>query len=303
MALSDVPFLKEVFTTLDIKSVTLIGGEPTSHPQFTSILKTFSDYDVTLVTNGLAFSDPVFLENSIKNGVRFVALSFKGINHQSYQQCTRRDRFDDFIWALRNLQKAFVPVSFNFICSEDLLQPSMMDQAIHFIQEVELPFVVLSDLRPFFKGDRVCYHYYTIPAFEMFCMKCLQNKIDVIVRPNNPLCWYSRNFIEEMLTQNRLHVQCAVKGGNRLHFAPNLNLILCNEFHHVFLGKKGENYNSPQQFVLHLASIQNDSNLQKLISVPSPICSSCLLWTICGGSCLMHWINQGGIKKCSPWKI
>lgn len=303
LALHDLAFLQEVFKILDIHSITLIGGEPTIHPQFDSILKCFQGYDITLVTNGLAFSNFVFLENSIKSGIRNIALSFKGVDRKSFQQCSQVDRFDEFVQALKNLQKSSVSVSFNFVCSEELMQPFMVGQAIQFFQKAGLPFVVLSDLRPYFKGDKVCRTYPAIPAFEAFCMKCLQNGIDIVVRPNNPLCWYSHTFIKEMLSQNRLHVQCAVRGGGRLHFAPNLDLILCNEFHHVLLGQKGKNYDSPQQFVAYLTSIQNNENLQKIFSAPSLECSSCSLWTICGGSCLIHWIDKGGIKKCLPWKI
>ncbi len=298
-----LPFLKSVFDRLKIVSITLIGGEPTIHPQLDVILQEFSSYEVTLVTNGLAFSDLELLKLCERNNVRTIALSFKGIDKYSFKQNTGVDRFAEFEIALANLRNSSLAISFNFTCSPELLTPAARKEFIQFVQKLQLPFVALSDIRPYFDGGRIFRSYNTIPAFETLCLQCLENGIEVVVRPNNPLCWYSKQFIHTMLLQHRLHVQCAVRSGYRLHFTPNLDLILCNEFHDVLLGQMGRDYITPQQFITYLNSLQDNKLLKKLSAVPSPGCSTCSLWTICGGSCLLHWISKGDMKKCIPWKI
>lgn len=302
LSIHKLSFLREVFDSLDITSVTLIGGEPTIHPQFNFILQHLSKYNITLATNGLSFLDSTFLESCLQNKIGSIVLSFKGVDEQGFQSCTRVDRFYEFLQALENLQKISLPISFNFICTEDFLQPHMIQKAFHLIQKVDLPFVVLSDLRPYFIIDQIYSSYKTIPAFESFCTECLRRGIEIIVRPNNPLCWYSKSFITTLLTQHRLHVQCAVRNGGRLHFSPNLDLILCNTFHNTILGQWGKNYSSSQQFIEYIKTLRESKMLSKLSLPPSEACAKCSLWRICGGSCIIHWINKGGIEQCSPWK-
>lgn len=303
LKMDDLPFLKSVFGHLKITSITLIGGEPTIHPQIDVILQEFSPYEVSFVTNGIAFSDIKFLRLCERNNVRTIALSFKGIDKYSFKQNTGVDRFAEFEVALENLRNSSLEISFNFTCSSELLTPKASGEFIQFVKKMQLPFVVLSDIRPYFNGGRIFRSYNSISAFETLCLQCLENNIEVVVRPNNPLCWYSQQFIRTMLLQRRLHVQCSVRNGTRLHFTPSLDLILCNEFHDVLLGQKGRDYVSPQQFVTYLNSLQDSKLLKKLSAVPSPICSTCSLWTVCGGSCLLHWVSKGEMKKCIPWKI
>lgn len=291
LATKRLPFLLDVFEALDVSSVSLIGGEPTVHPHFFEILSAVSDYSAVLVTNGLLFSNKTFLTRSIESGLQYVAFSIKGINRRNVELSTHVDCFNICKKAIANLKDSPLLVTYNLLFSENLVQKQSMDAAISFLEDMGISTIVVSDLRPYLNRDKVCSFPNITSSFEVFCYRLLIKGIDVVVRPNNPLCQYSEAFILDMLGQKRLQMQCAVRQGNTIHFNTNLNVVLCNEFRDVCLGRMDQDYTTPSQFLLYLKSIHSDPALSKLNLCPSIKCSTCNLWKYCGGSCMLHWIK------------
>lgn len=291
-SLCHLSFLRDIMQSLNVSSITFIGGEPTTHPDFISILGFFADCNVALITNGLAFSNPIFLENCMRSGLNKVALSIKGVNSESFMRCTGSNCFGQFLSSVYNLRKSNIPTSYNFVYSGDYDDVEIAKALLQFCRDFSLPFVLVSDVRPYFQSGSIRSFANLSSKFEHFCQDLLEGGIEIVVRPNNPLCYYSTSFISEMMQQGRLQIQCSVRQGGRLHFNTNLDIILCNEISNVCLGKMNLDYTTPKEFLLYLSNLRNDTNLSKLSTCcPSLKCVYCDLWSQCGGSCLLHWIR------------
>lgn len=246
-SLCHLPFLRDVMQSLNVSSITFIGGEPTIHPDFMPILGSFADCTTVLVTNGLAFSDYSFLDNCIRNGLNKIALSIKGVNSESFLHCTGSHCFAQFLLSVYNLRKSSIPTSYNFVYSGDDDDVNIVKSLLQFYRDFSLPVILVSDLRPYLKSG-VIHSFTNLPSkFEHFCQELLEGGIEIVVRPNNPLCYYSASFVSEMIRQGRLQIQCSVRQGGRLHFNTHLDVILCNEISNVYLGKMNCDYTTSKE--------------------------------------------------------
>ena len=84
---------------VNVKTVTLIGGEPTIDPNFFDYVHQLKDagYYITVITNGLKFSDNQFTEKCFKSGIGHITVSLKAPTDEGYFEITRRHALNEVL--------------------------------------------------------------------------------------------------------------------------------------------------------------------------------------------------------------
>jgi len=95
-----------LFRGLGVRSVIIIGGEPTIHPHFFSIVELIRKQGMSplLVTNSVRFADVRFLKRTVDAGIRSITTSLKGASNEQYQRLTGRPVFQQVLSAIRHIE-------------------------------------------------------------------------------------------------------------------------------------------------------------------------------------------------------
>lgn len=286
----------------NIDTVTLIGGEPTIHPDFFRILERLKNKNVFLNTNGLMFSDWEFLRTcieSVKNsgqmfcrtsGLKSISVSLKGYDEESFMRTTQTCDFVYLCRAISNLNACAIPVAYSYTYAEDMTA-HQMESFVSFLLRYRIYNLVLNDVRPYYQMDNTVAYPVMTEKLETFAHRLENAGITVYFRLNRPLCEYSSTLIDYIIKNQRLISKCAVKIGRGYFFSALLELIPCNELYSVILGKFGSDFNNFAELekLWNMHYIRNF--YQELSGYPDIKCKQCSLWRICGGSCILNWLK------------
>jgi len=118
--------VNEILTFLlsaDIKKVILSGGEPTINKNFFRILEILSSsgVEISIVTNGLKFSNKHFLHQSICSGLNGIIFSIKGFTPTDYEKIAGGNFYPLIIKAIENLRNLNVKTTYQFTFSSETI--------------------------------------------------------------------------------------------------------------------------------------------------------------------------------------
>ncbi len=282
-----------------INKIILIGGEPTVHPDFISLLRIMDNKQVYLATNGLMFSNKDFLDDCIKTrkeingyltGLKSISISLKGYDKCSFLSTSHIDKFKDLCEAIDNINKYNLPVTYSYILADELNQNEMI-KILMFLKAYKIYRIVISDVRPYIRDNTIAHPKMIKNSYELF--NYLESKgITVFFRPNHPLCEYESDFINHIITNRRLISTCAIKTCRKFFLTSALELIPCNELYMVIMGKYKLNFKNWEELNSLWSSKQIQDIYQKFSGCPQLKCRKCKVWNICGGSCILHWIKE-----------
>lgn len=282
----------------NIDKVVLIGGEPTVHPDFISILNILADKQIYLTSNGLMFSNKEFLNNCIKTqkfldgkmvGLKSISISLKGYDEASFFSTTKTNKFKYLCHAIENLNKCNIPISYSYIFNSHIPTGEQKNFLL-FLKHYQISKIIISEPRPYFNGDKII-HTKTIDNLKDFLYYLESNDITTYFQPSHPLCHYDSELIDYLRNRSKIISNCAVKKCSGYFFSSLLELIPCNELYKINLAKYKVNFNNFHELeqLWHSQYIQNFYN--KLAGYPQAKCAKCEMWNICGGNCILHWIK------------
>lgn len=283
----------------NIDKIVLIGGEPTIHPDFISLLNILANKQIYLTSNGLLFSDKRFLNDCIKtqklirgqlSGIQSISISLKGYDKISFLSTTKVDKFEYLCQAIDNLNNCNIPVTYNYVFSTNISSDER-GKFLSFLKKFEISKIIISDARPYISEGKVI-HTNIIDNLDELFYYLDSNGVTSYFRTNHPLCEYNSKFIEYLLNNNKIISNCALKRCNGYFFSSSLELIPCNELYKVNLGRYKLDFNNFEELnqLWHSQSITNF--YQKLSGYPQLNCIKCNMWNICGGNCILHWIKE-----------
>ena len=287
----------------NIEKITLIGGEPTMHPDFLSIIEQLNEKQIFLNTNGLMFSEPKFLFDCInlrdnvryyygyKSGLQAIAISLKGYDRISFLNTTKVDGFERLCYAITNLNDCDISTTYTYTYAENM-NIDQIDSFISFLNKYKINTIVLNDVRPYYQGNNMVKHPKLINGLDKLMYSLESSGITAYLRMNHPLCNYNPELLDYVIKNQRLISRCAVKSSNGYFFSPSLELIPCNELFPVVLGKFETDFNSFAELEQLWDTQYIRCFYQKLSGYPEIKCQQCSLWKICGGSCILHWVKE-----------
>lgn len=282
-----------------IPSLTIIGGEPTCHPDFMRIISLCKGRipSVGVVTNGIKFAEEGFLDKCISAGLTSVGLSLKGNSAQDFYATTGSEQFETVMQAIYNLSNRRFPFSVSLVISRDNIDTFL--QGIQAAKDRGARHFRLS----------ICYDfsalYGTVSTFDLekdvfqvirgFCKNYKElNSItegQFVLHQTLPMCIWPEKMIAELANKKQIVSSCQLLRHSGLIFDPKGFLLPCNAMYNTQIGKFGVDFQTPEELFSFWKSPKIMGIYSRLSSVPDEDCLTCDLWSKCGGGCISNWFN------------
>lgn len=298
MSLETVEKSIKLLRGLPTTRVILIGGEPTIHPNFLTIIKMVKEAGLmpVVVTNGIKFKDEVFLRKALDAGLSAITVSLKATNNDQYQLFTGHRSFNDTMEAIKNIDKNGISNRVSITVGEDLLESS--NEIIDVIVESKAQIVSLEMERPTIIDDKILSSdsasLKKIADFFINLYPKLESSgVNFVINVSIPFCLFPRSFIETLIKKGRITSGCQIHTGSGIIIDPNGKLLPCNHFCNNALGELGQDFISGEEYLLFRQRPDISQFYKTLSSYPHEKCQSCDQWQQCGGGCRIRWLHQG----------
>lgn len=283
-----------LISALDIKSVIVVGGEPTLWDHLTDFNKFCRDINLntTVVTNAIRFGADRFWSRYMENPSTKVGISIKAFDKASLKKIAG---VDSFKLAEKGLRRAIS----HFNCGVSTVYStssadSILDLA-KFAMDCGARSLTLSPCTPSF-CDGEADGTYIVEANKMVAhIVDVYPKLVEITGGNItfsmklPLCLWPKEFVENLVQQNQISTVCQVQQKAGVVFDVDGQLMLCNSLFDFPLGKYGVDFTDKESLVALMNSQKTVDMYNSLTAYPSEKCITCSLWNVCAGGCPLYW--------------
>lgn len=296
MSMETVNKCTMLFKDIGLDSVILIGGEPTIHKHFLEIIRTVTEngLKVYLVSNALKFSDPVFLKQSIKFGLKAMTVSLKASNSQDYKNFTGRDVFMQLTKAIYNIGNEEIPFVINVTVCEDLIDN--FDEMIDMVDRSNARTFSVDTGKPIIIDEKTYVDGMGDPKrMAVFFMDVYPKMKKMKIRPSLkiaiPFCLFPKNFIDDLIADGNIMTGCQMARGRGIIIDPGGNLISCNHLCNVSLGRIGDDFQNKNEYVDFRKRKEVKEFYKTANSCPHELCVNCQYWPVCGAGCKLYWLH------------
>lgn len=303
--MSDEIFERSINLLKDVnaREVCLIGGEPTIDPRFTKMVRRLSDegFFVSVVTNGIKFSDKNFLDHSIESGLKNIVLSLKAADRIGYQTNTHKDAFGDVMKAVRNLSELDPSSAPRFNISVTLCGDFMLnfDQLLDTLVSSGIKRVTFDTERPIVNGCSIEFGGVLPQEMANFLAdnhekmdKLPDSGVEYTVYVTHPHCLFPGDYIQKLEQSGRLVSGCQIQRGNGIIVDERGELLPCNHFCRSSFGSL-DDVATAEEYVAWRQAEQVVRFYNRVNDYPTESCSKCPRWEKCGAGCRIHWLKFG----------
>lgn len=278
-----------------IKSIVLIGGEPTVYPDIFNCLDYLKGkYKVTLVTNGVALSDYNVCKKYIDSGVTRFSVSIKSDNSADYLETTGFDCFGKVLKAIGNLKDLNARFSVSYVVTNDNVDSII--PMVEVVSQAGCDAFFFSFCRNFnVNGHKDKEYIDKNNPFDV--AKKFENILPIMKEKipkfsyaiNDPLCVFSDEFIQKYLID--FYYPCYLHDNTSITFDTDGSLIPCNTIHNIKVGKICADFNTLDEYLAFENSEKYLDIYKKLRGYPSVECFECKYFKFCQGRCVCNWTN------------
>lgn len=289
-----------MFKGLGVKTVCIIGGEPTIDPRFLSLIARLrgEGYHASVITNGVRLADERFVIAMRDAGVGNVIVSLKAESEESYLANTKTRAFGKVMRGLQNLKK-YAEGSFKYTLSVTLCGSlrDHMDELMDVIIESGATNVSFDTERPIIVDDEVEYdgpepHQVVEMLVEAYpTMQRLDREgIDYYVYITHPFCMFPRGYIEALKKNRRIMSGCQLLSGSGIIIDENGVILPCNHFCKSGIGSVLE-LPTGTDYLQWRQTDSVSSFYAQMAAYPKGDCRSCDQWGECGAGCRIQWFK------------
>jgi len=280
---------------LNIKSIIILGGEPTLWEPLCSFNKFCRELKITttLVTNGLMFGDNNFWEKYILFPNDRIGISLKAGNQKQMFKTTKSRKFRTLekgvFRAMQHFDNCGVSITYNSFYSDNLLE--IVKFAINCgARSVKIDFcsTVFITNQPFSK-------YMVEPSILVANIVRDYPELEritdghIVFEMNLPLCIWPEDFIEKLLREKRIITVCQLLKREGIIFGTDGRLQLCNALFDYPIGRYPQDFHDSATLLDFLNTRRVISWYNRITRYPSLKCKNCDRYPICGGGCPLRW--------------
>ncbi len=293
--------LISLISTLGIRKVYLIGGEPTIHPDFFRILDLTNqqELETVVVTNGVLLANDTFCNRVQRVNHRRLSfgISLKGINQEDYILNCASDAFLDVVRAIKNCDLLGFQYGLSYVLTTENITKigKFVEQFHDTFPQNRITFALCNDV---IMHDGKIQKNNTHP---LYIQKTFEQQYQVIdstldgrftLHESFPLCCCNRDIIATMVSKNQIYTSCHVHNREGVVFDECGSILLCNHLAGFPVGKYGKDFWDANSFRSFWDSDYFVSIYKKLTSMPSEKCASCDDDVNCGGGCCVQWFSN-----------
>ena len=285
-----VLLLKEV----GVNNVVLIGGEPTLWKdlfRFNDLCNSLS-IKTNLVTNAYEFRSEHFWLEYLKHPNTRIEPSLKAFDEHSHLLITKNSDFQGVkigVQRVTSKNKTMIGVVYSTLIEGNLLE--MVSAAVNlgaFSVRVGVCTPMSVDgkfVAPFTVAYNKMVSEISIGYKKM--VDITKGKISFAL--NTPLCIWPKDFVQDIIAQNRIGAGCQFRNRSGIVFDTDGKVMLCNSMFECPVGKYGVDFSDSKSFLALLNSDKVDSVYKHINSYPSKECIGCDLYLRCRGGCPIMW--------------
>ncbi len=290
----------DLVSELNVKTIILIGGEPTLYSHIFELVKYIKNKNirVVIVTNGILLSNENILKKYILLNVDSFSVSLKASSDEKYKELTGFNCFHLVMKAIKNLsynkQKFSVSTVITLENINDFLDGLVLakNNGANFFS---LSFCYNFDTngsskKEFLKKNNP---YLLAKKYEEryseICDKLKGSSFSL--EQTLPACVWKKEILDKMNKDHHLRSICQLLKGNGILFDTDMSLIPCNAMYELKYGKYGIDFFDKRSLVEYLESEYVREIFKKLRGIPSKKCLICDISSNCGGGCVTNWTN------------
>lgn len=286
--------LLTLILSLGIRSVTIIGGEPTLWTPLLDFNKLCNSKKMktTLVTNAMKFGDDAFWEKYQTAQNSKVGISVKAFDDESLKRVASVSSFGLSKRGLERGITAFrcgVSTVYNTTCTDSLIDIAK------FSMDCGAKSLSISPCTPSFYEGNVDGTYVVHPRTVAQNVLEMYPKLDevtngqVLFSMKLPLCLWPKDFIEELVRKEQISTVCQLQHRTGLIFDVDGKLAICNSLFDYPIGKFGEEFIDKETLLSLMNRPTTVGLYDKFTSYPSTKCIDCEKYDLCAGGCPLFW--------------
>ena len=293
LSFEDATKIVDICNDLNVKGIVLMGGEPTLYPHLFDLINYIHDKKmrVSLITNGILFSDEKFADEILSTNIDGITVSFKGENRDVFTNVTGFDRYNDVIKGIRYLTQKGKKFTVSMVLTEENI-PSYIEgvkelysigvKRFHLSFCYEMQYSSAYQLPD--KPSNIIHRF--VDSYDELDKAC-EGHFDLF--NGYPLCMWPPDFLSRLVEKGQVNTVCQLLKHAGLVFDTDGNIIPCNAMTDIKLGKLNEDFFDAETLVDHLKKPKIDDIFRELRCVPDFSCLKCKALSNCGGGCVCHW--------------
>lgn len=292
------------FKSLPLKRVILIGGEPTIHPDFLSIVRIIKESSLTpvVITNGIKFRNLLFLKQSLDAGIAGITISLKGSSDEQYKLLSGRAAFSDVMTAIHNIIDSGVDHNLSITIGDGLF-PNF-NKMIEAIVKSGVKWFSLDMERTIIVNNQAIFPGNSSPQemadfFVSIYQQCEECGTDFVFKISLPFCLFPAGFIEKLKEKRRIVSGCHIYTGAGIIMDPAGKLLPCNHFCDNPLGELGKDFSDGCEYLQFRERPDITRFYKTVSSYPDGRCRNCNYWPECGAGCRTNWLHWGANELLS----
>lgn len=290
--------LIDIFKDLDLKSVCLLGGEPTLYDKLPELLQYIKSKGMksTIITNGILLSNEEYLNKLLEYGLNNIVISLKAENTEKYHELTQSNDFEKVIKAIKICSQKKVNLSVSTVLTKENI--NSYTEGILNAKKAGAKRFNLSFCYEFNINKE--YNDYLKRIHPKEIIKGFINSYEELDKITNhnfklfqtyPLCLWDKNFIKKLDSKKQISSICQLLKRSGLLFDTKGNIIPCNAMYEIKLGQYGVDFNNKKELLEHVNNSKITKVYDKFCSVPDEKCLLCKSLSNCGGGCVCQWTN------------
>lgn len=288
----------DICNDLGIKSITLIGGEPTIYPHLFEVIKYARSWGINcgIVSNGLQYANKDFIKQLLEAGIKKVSISLKGENREVFRDITGVDAFNKTIEAITECKRNNMKVSVSMVLTEDNIM-TYLDGIEEVVEagadHIHLSFCYEFDINQY-KDQKILInnpHKLVTNFMKGYdrLNKITKGKFELF--QSFPLCIWDPADIKALEARNQISTVCQLLRQSGLVFDSNGNILPCNAMPTIKLGSIYKDFNTAKQLQTYINQPEITEVYRTLCGVPDEKCMTCNDYINCGGGCVCQWTN------------
>lgn len=283
---------------LNIKHITLMGGEPTLYPHIFDVLDYCKKKEIRcgIVTNGIQLANIDYLQKLIDHRIGGISLSLKGEDATSFFDVTGFDDYEIVLKAIQNLVLKKCKFAVSMVLTEKNIPSYLIAiknlkelgvNHFHFSFCYEMSYSeeykeTLKKNNPKIMIREFCKTYHELDQITQHQFNLFNGL---------PLCIWPQKYIRKMREKGQIISVCQLLKKSGLIFDSQGNLIPCNAMTEIKIGKIDEDFTDFSTFLQHIEKKEFKGVYDTLTGLPSEKCLQCKWLPYCGGGCVCQWTN------------
>ncbi|MCG3195725.1 MAG: hypothetical protein GHCLOJNM_00192 [bacterium] len=285
--------LADLAIDVGARELILIGGEPTLWP----FLRDFNEYiagrvPISMVTNGLRFSDQSFRSQYREFSIRRTGLSLKASSRGRVVGTHAERQWESMLEGIREAL-TFPNSTITFVCHPDdhniidaaSLTKQLGGDRLHL--SLYTPTFTSGKWESAYSWSELRHMLSTISSLYLEAADILDGKL--FLRSSYPFCAWPAEYIPLLMQKQVLSSGCMVSRRNGLVFDTDGSVLSCNHLFPYPIGKYGTDFTTLTEFQSFLEDPAILDVYNQLSRYPSSECKECSYYGLCGGSCPVLW--------------